>query len=98
MTNAEKCRSECKQLLDEKSTRTFLLVDKTKKEEIDGLLTHVLNIFDAKKAVQSIKQIESMVGQYTDKQNYRQTHRDQEQTAFNGKKCIYFKAVALIVW
>jgi hypothetical protein len=50
MTNAEKCHSECKQLLGGKSMRIFLLVDKTKKEEIDGLLTHELNIFDAKKA------------------------------------------------
>ena len=81
MTNAEKCRSECKQLLVEKSTRAFLLVEKKKKEEIDGLLTQELNIFDAKKALQSI----------ADKQNYRQTNRDQEQTAFYGKKCIYFK-------
>jgi hypothetical protein len=81
MTNAEKCRSECKQLLVEKSTRAFLLVEKKKKEEIDGLLTQELNIFDAKKALQSI----------ADKQNYRQTSRDQEQTAFYGKKCIYFK-------
>lgn len=95
MTNTEKCRSECKQLLDEKSTRIFVLVDKTKKEEIDGLLTHELNIFEANKALQSIKQIESMVGQYTDKPNYRQTNRDQEQHAFHGTKCIYFKALIL---
>jgi hypothetical protein len=70
----------------------FLLVEKKKKEEIDGLLTKELNIFDVKKALQSIKQTESMVGQYADKQNYRQTNRDQEQIAFLGKKYIYFKA------
>lgn len=57
MTNAEKCRSKCKHFLDEKSTRTFLLVEKTKKEEIDGLLTHELNIFDDKKALQCINDL-----------------------------------------
>ena len=113
MTNAEKCRSECKQLLGEKSTGTFLLVEKTKKEQIDNLLTHELNVFYARKALQFINCLlinefkiidakntlisskqttESMVGQYEDNQNYRQTNREQEHTAFYGKKCIYFKA------
>jgi hypothetical protein len=61
MTNAEKCRSECKQLLVEKSTRAFLLVEKKKREQIDGLLTHELNIFDAKNAMQSINDLLTIV-------------------------------------
>jgi hypothetical protein len=97
MTNAAKCRSECKQLLVEKSTRAFLLVEKKKKEEIDDLLTHELNIFDAKNAMQSINDLltneyKICAAQKALQQNNQQANRDREQIAFHGKKCIYFKA------
>jgi hypothetical protein len=97
MTNAEKCRSECKQLLVEKSTRAFLLVEKKKKEQIDGLLTHELNIFDAKNAIQSIydlltNEYKIFAAQKALQQNNQRANRDRELLAFYGKKCIYFKA------
>ena len=97
MTNAEKCRSECKQLLVEKSTRAFLLVEKKKKEQIDGLLTHELNIFDAKNAIKSIDDLltneyKIFAAQNALQQENQQANRDREQIAFHGKKCIYVKA------
>jgi hypothetical protein len=97
MTSAEKCRSECKQLLGEKSTLAFLLVEKTKKEQIDGLLTHELNIFDAKNAIQSINDLltneyKIFEAQKALPKNNQRANRDRELIAFHGKKCIYFKA------